>query len=170
VTRSYDPRRRILTLSLRQSLAPTPGQPGKELLHIPIAIGLIGPDGEELPLRYADEALRPAGSRVIVVSVLTPVLTPPVVAGENAVPLSGLSVPILFVHHQDDQCALSPHAGVQALVNQLTAPGKDATLVTITGGPADANECDSGLGHHSFQGMEPQVVTAITSWINSKLP
>jgi len=91
-------------------------------------------------------------------------------SGENAVPLAGLSVPILFVHHQDDQCALSPHAGVQALVNQLTAAGKDATLVTITGGPTDPNECESGLGHHSFQGMEPQVVTAITSWINSKLP
>jgi pimeloyl-ACP methyl ester carboxylesterase len=90
--------------------------------------------------------------------------------GENAVPLSGLSVPILFVHHQDDQCALSPHAGVQALVNQLMAAGRDATLVTITGGPADSNECDSGLGHHSFQGMETQTVEAIANWINVRMP
>ncbi|HSG39890.1 MAG TPA: aminopeptidase N, partial [Thermoanaerobaculia bacterium] len=65
VTRSYDPQRCTLTLSLHQSLAPTPGQPEKELLHIPITIGLIGPNGEELPVRYAGEELRPAGSRVI---------------------------------------------------------------------------------------------------------
>jgi predicted esterase len=90
--------------------------------------------------------------------------------GENAVPLSGLSVPILFVHHQDDQCELSPYAAVQTLVNQLTAAGKDAMLATITGGPADANECESGLGHHSFQGMEPQTVEAIANWIDTKLP
>jgi aminopeptidase N len=65
VARSYDPQRCTLTLSLRQSLAPTPGQPEKELLHIPITIGLIGPNGEELPLRCAGEGDRPAGSRVI---------------------------------------------------------------------------------------------------------
>jgi aminopeptidase N len=65
VTRTYDPQRCTLTLSLRQSLAPTPGQPEKELLHLPIVIGLIGPNGEELPVRCAGEAERPAGSRVI---------------------------------------------------------------------------------------------------------
>jgi aminopeptidase N len=65
VTRTYDSRQRTLTLTLRQSLAPTPGQPEKELLHLPIAIGLIGPEGEELPLRCAGEELRPPGTRVI---------------------------------------------------------------------------------------------------------
>ena len=65
VTRAYDPQRAVLTLSLRQSLAPTPGQPTKELLHLPITIGLIGPDGAELPVRYAGEEVRPAESRVI---------------------------------------------------------------------------------------------------------
>ena len=65
VTRAYDAVRRSLTLTLRQSLAPTPGQPVKELLHLPLAIGLIGPDGEELPVRCAGEEPRPAGTRVI---------------------------------------------------------------------------------------------------------
>jgi aminopeptidase N len=37
-----------LTLTLRQHTAPTPGQPLKEPLLIPIALGLIGPDGTEL--------------------------------------------------------------------------------------------------------------------------
>ncbi|MDZ4186423.1 MAG: aminopeptidase N [Desulfuromonadales bacterium] len=65
VTRRYDPQRSTLSLTLRQSLAPTPGQPEKELLHLPISIGLIGPQGEELPVRCAGEEPRPAGSRVI---------------------------------------------------------------------------------------------------------
>jgi len=90
--------------------------------------------------------------------------------GENAIPLRALKVPILFVHHQDDQCALSPYAAVQTLVNQLNAALKDATLATISGGPTDPDECNSGLGHHSFQGMETQVVDAIVNWIKSKMP
>ena len=37
-----------LTLSMRQHTAPTPGQPLKEPLLIPVAVGLIGPDGTEI--------------------------------------------------------------------------------------------------------------------------
>jgi aminopeptidase N len=37
-----------LTLTLRQQTDPTPGQPLKEPLLIPIALGLIGPDGAEI--------------------------------------------------------------------------------------------------------------------------
>ncbi|WP_071797969.1 aminopeptidase N [Natronohydrobacter thiooxidans] len=36
------------TLTLRQHTPPTPGQPLKEPLLIPVAMGLIGPDGQEL--------------------------------------------------------------------------------------------------------------------------
>ncbi|MGY6549707.1 MAG: aminopeptidase N [Roseinatronobacter sp.] len=36
------------TLTLRQHTAPTPGQPLKEPLLIPVALGLIAPDGQEL--------------------------------------------------------------------------------------------------------------------------
>ena len=36
------------TLTLRQSTRPTPGQPLKEPLVIPVAMGLIGPDGAEM--------------------------------------------------------------------------------------------------------------------------
>ena len=37
-----------LTLTLQQHTAPTPGQPLKEPLLIPVALGLLGPDGTEL--------------------------------------------------------------------------------------------------------------------------
>jgi aminopeptidase N len=45
-----------LTLTLRQSTPPTPGQPAKAPMVIPMAIGLLGPDGTDL---------LPEGTRVL---------------------------------------------------------------------------------------------------------
>ena len=36
------------TLTLRQETAPTPGQPGKQPLTIPVAVGLLNPNGDEV--------------------------------------------------------------------------------------------------------------------------
>lgn len=49
-TGKYDATSRRYTLNLTQSTAPTPGQPHKAALHIPLAVGLIGPDGDDLAL------------------------------------------------------------------------------------------------------------------------
>ncbi|MGV1099639.1 aminopeptidase N [Thiovibrio sp. JS02] len=46
----YDGARQVYTLNIRQQTAPTPGQPEKEPLHIPVALALLGANGEELPL------------------------------------------------------------------------------------------------------------------------
>jgi len=40
----------VFELTLTQSLAPTPGQPTKPDLDIPLAMGLVGPVGEDMPL------------------------------------------------------------------------------------------------------------------------
>ena len=44
----YDAAARRYTVTLRQSTAPTPGQPDKAPLPIPVATGLLGPDGAEI--------------------------------------------------------------------------------------------------------------------------
>jgi aminopeptidase N len=46
----YDARAKTLTLDITQTVPPTSGQPDKEPMIIPLALGLIGADGEELPL------------------------------------------------------------------------------------------------------------------------
>ncbi|MBN7797989.1 aminopeptidase N [Parahaliea mediterranea] len=51
----YDPERERYTLVVSQSCPPTPGQPHKEPLLIPLAMGLLGEAGN-LPLRLAGEA------------------------------------------------------------------------------------------------------------------
>ena len=37
-------------LTLEQMTAPTPGQPDKAPFQIPLGIGLVGPNGEDMPL------------------------------------------------------------------------------------------------------------------------
>jgi aminopeptidase N len=51
----YDEAARTYTLRLIQSCPATPGQPDKLPFHIPVAVGLLGKDGRDLPLTIAGE-------------------------------------------------------------------------------------------------------------------
>jgi aminopeptidase N len=62
---SYDAASKRYTLSLRQSCPPTPGQPEKRPFHIPFALGLVGPDGRDLPLRLEGETEAAGTTRVL---------------------------------------------------------------------------------------------------------
>ena len=55
----YDPAARSYTLHLAQSCPPTPGQPVKAPFVLPITLGLVGPDGRDLPLQLANGSLPP---------------------------------------------------------------------------------------------------------------
>jgi aminopeptidase N len=50
----HDAAARTYTLEIAQTIPPTPGQPVKEPMVIPLAIGLLGPDGRDRALRLAD--------------------------------------------------------------------------------------------------------------------
>jgi aminopeptidase N len=55
-TGSYDPATRRYFLDVRQGCPPTPGQDTKLPFHIPLAVGLVAPDGRDMPLRLEGEA------------------------------------------------------------------------------------------------------------------
>ncbi|PNR00306.1 aminopeptidase N (plasmid) [Azospirillum argentinense] len=61
VTGAYDEAAKTYRLTVKQTVPPTPGQPVKEPMHIPLVMGLLGPDGADLPLRLTGEA-EPAGT------------------------------------------------------------------------------------------------------------
>ena len=61
----YDAGSRTYTLSARQSVPDTPGQTGKQPMPIPLAMGLLDPDGAPLPLRLEGEAAPAGTSRVL---------------------------------------------------------------------------------------------------------
>lgn len=44
----YDEEKRIYTLELSQVVPPTPGQPDKKPMHIPVKVGLVGPNGADM--------------------------------------------------------------------------------------------------------------------------
>ena len=46
----YDAREKTYRLDITQSVPPTPGQPDKAAMVIPLALGLVGSDGADLPL------------------------------------------------------------------------------------------------------------------------
>ena len=71
----YDAQARTYTLTLSQTCAPTPGQDSKEPFVIPVNLGLVGPDGCDLPLQLADEALPGMGERMFVISQASETLT-----------------------------------------------------------------------------------------------
>ncbi|MEY4684304.1 MAG: hypothetical protein RLZ25_763 [Pseudomonadota bacterium] len=74
VEESYDDQTETLTLIVRQSNAPSPGQPEKLPQVIPLAVGLLGPDGQDLLPRL-----------------------------EGETDVSGLTTRVLTVSHQEDQ-------------------------------------------------------------------
>ncbi|XLZ73217.1 aminopeptidase N [Massilia sp. SR12] len=53
----YDAAKRVYELTLRQSCPATPGQAKKLPFHIPVAVGLLGRDGKDMPLLVGGQAL-----------------------------------------------------------------------------------------------------------------
>ncbi len=94
---SYDAQARSYTLNLSQTCAPTPGQPTKEPVVIPINVGLLGADGRELPLKLAGEAAASHGTRTLVLTESSQSVTFTDIESEP-VPsiLRGFSAPVLL--------------------------------------------------------------------------
>ncbi len=53
----YDPHAKTAKLHVSQVVPPTPGQTSKEAMLIPLKVGLIGANGDELPLKLNGETL-----------------------------------------------------------------------------------------------------------------
>ena len=54
----HDARARTYRLDIKQTVPPTPGQPDKKPMVIPLALGLVGKDGSDLPLTLDGGPLR----------------------------------------------------------------------------------------------------------------
>jgi len=65
VTRSYDATAKTYKLTIKQTCPPTPGQEEKDAFHIPLAMGLLDKNGNDLPLQLKDELEPIQGTRVL---------------------------------------------------------------------------------------------------------
>ncbi len=57
VTASHDAARQEFVVEIEQSSPPTPSESRKRLMHIPLAFGLVGPDGKDQTYRGVDGAV-----------------------------------------------------------------------------------------------------------------
>jgi aminopeptidase N len=64
----YDPAARAYELTVAQRVPPTPGQPDKAPMPVPLAMALLGPNGDELPTRFDGESDARSGTRVLLCS------------------------------------------------------------------------------------------------------
>ena len=64
VRSAYDPAAKTYRLDIGQSLAPTPGQDVKLPMTMPLALGLIGPNGGDMPLTSSDASAEELASGV----------------------------------------------------------------------------------------------------------
>ncbi|MBL8645373.1 MAG: aminopeptidase N [Rhodospirillaceae bacterium] len=62
---AHDAQANTYTLTLSQSLSATPGQPTKEPMHVPFAVGFVGRNGQDVPLKLQGEAAAPASTVVL---------------------------------------------------------------------------------------------------------
>ena len=101
---SYDAQSQIYMLTLSQSCAPTPGQPDKQPFVIPVALGLLAPDGRALPLQLEGEPEAGATERTVVLAEARQSLRF-VNVPEPPVPslLRGFSAPVLLECDYSDE-------------------------------------------------------------------
>ncbi len=86
----------------------------------------------------------------------------------NGIALSKIPVPVLVVHHRDDQCRATPYEDAAQLSNALTSSPR-VSFVEVLGGSAPRSTPCEALSEHGFLGMEAKVVRVITDWLSGGL-
>jgi pimeloyl-ACP methyl ester carboxylesterase len=80
-----------------------------------------------------------------------------------AMPLEKIRVPVLVVHHENDECPLCPFAKVPSLLAGLAnAPRKQ--VLSFNDGRNTGDPCEA-FAYHGYNGIELEVVRQIAGWI-----
>lgn len=81
--------------------------------------------------------------------------------GLSGFDLSTIKIPLLFVHHVSDQCAVTPYGDAARLISKYP-------LISVSGGrPPESGPCDP-FSQHGFFGKEPETVEQIVNWVLKK--
>jgi len=83
--------------------------------------------------------------------------------------LAAIRIPVLVVHHANDQCRVCAPHEVPAILRALTnAPVKRLVMVSEAGEP-EGDPCEP-LHYHGFIGAEKSTVRLMTDWIARPAP
>ncbi len=134
ITDAYDAGSQHYIMTVRQSCPPTPGQPDKLPFHIPLAVGLVAPDGSDVPLQLA-------GERAVATSTQILSVTEPeqrfVFADVREQPLPSLlrnfSAPVIVNYAYDERALTHLLAHDSDPFNRWEAGQRLATLLLLKG-------------------------------------
>jgi pimeloyl-ACP methyl ester carboxylesterase len=76
--------------------------------------------------------------------------------------LEKLHIPVLVVHHEQDQCQVTPPSLLPALMSKL--PPATSKLLTYQGGRSVGNACEA-FAFHGYNGIEDKVVADIAAFV-----
>ncbi|MBN8899365.1 MAG: DUF3458 domain-containing protein, partial [Rhodospirillales bacterium] len=163
VSDAYDAEAKRYTLTIAQRTPPTPGQPDKQPLVVPVTMGLLDGNGQELATRLAGEAEARPGTRVLLADaaesrfVFEDVASPPVpslLRGFSApVKLGGLAqdrLRFLAAHDTDpfvrwdsgQQYATHALLGMVAALARGETPAVDPALIEMAAATLDTADRD----------------------------
>ena len=117
---------------------------------------LIGTSRGTVSAAYAGAAL---GERLAGVALTSSVFN----ASREGAGLAGfdfatIKAPLLFVHHADDACRVTPYARAQALSAQYP-------LITVHGGNSPQSGPCAPFSAHGYFGQEEATMSAIANWV-----
>ena len=78
--------------------------------------------------------------------------------------LDEITAPVLFVHHKDDRCMVTPYEAIPGVMASMKK-ARRVELITVEGGEDQGNPCHTG--HHQFLGIEASVTLRIADWIRA---
>src|SRR5215212_4331184 len=129
-TGTHDAASKTYRLEITQTVPPTPGQPSKEPMLLPLAVGLVGRDGRDLPLRLSGGGKVERGVLSLTKSAETFVFEN---IGEAPVPSlnRGFSAPIKLVANLSAENLRFPAARDQDPFNRWQAVQTIATRLLV---------------------------------------
>ena len=153
-TQSYE-------LTLEQQCAPTPGQPEKQPFLIPVAAGLLGADGRDLPLRLAGESAGGDTTRVLHLTEACQTFRFEGVA-EEPVPslLRGFSAPVKLEFDYSAQQLMFLMAHDSDSFNRFEAGQKLVVLVM--------EDLLAEYGHVHALGLDPDFIDAFRATLTDQ--
>ena len=78
--------------------------------------------------------------------------------GLSGFDLGSITVPLLLVHHVEDECYVTPYSEAKALSERYP-------LISVSGGsPPESSPCQA-MSHHGFLGKEAETVNETVNWL-----
>lgn len=83
-------------------------------------------------------------------------------------PLQDIHAPVLIVANQSDRCNVAPPQNADRIAASLTG-SPDVQILRVTGGLTQSKKTCGSLSPHGYLGIEEDVITKISAWMETKM-